>query len=144
MSSVCSAQGQVFHCKCRNQGCSSAERQVFHCKLRNQGCISTRGWIGAVASRCFLHCTLSLTSEQTFKDSSGTDVVVRRVGLINWAFWTSPKYTRVVKYQFLQGFWPDQRSANPNHALPPIVHKGIRLIFIFWKLLMYICKYVVT
>ena len=24
-SSECSAQGQVFHCKCRNQGCSSAE-----------------------------------------------------------------------------------------------------------------------
>ena len=34
----CSAQGQVFDCKLRHQGCSSAQRQVFHCKLRNQGC----------------------------------------------------------------------------------------------------------
>ena len=35
----CSAQGQVFHCKRRNQGCSSVQRQVFH---RNQGCNFTR------------------------------------------------------------------------------------------------------
>ena len=31
----CSAQGQVFHCKLRQQGCNSAQRQVLHCKLRN-------------------------------------------------------------------------------------------------------------
>ena len=41
-SSECSAQGQVFHCKCRNQGCSSVQGQFFHCKLRNQGCSFTR------------------------------------------------------------------------------------------------------
>ena len=41
-SSVCYAQGQVFHCKLRHQGCSSAQRQVFHCKLRNQDCSFTR------------------------------------------------------------------------------------------------------
>ena len=43
-------------------------RQVFHRKLRNQGYSSTRDLIGAVASRCFPHRTLSLTSEQTLKD----------------------------------------------------------------------------
>ena len=37
-SSECSAQGQVLHCKLRNQGCSSAQRQVFHCKPKNPGC----------------------------------------------------------------------------------------------------------
>ena len=33
-------------------------RQVFHRKLRNQGCSFTKDWIGAVASRCFLHATV--------------------------------------------------------------------------------------
>ena len=37
-SSEFSAQGQVFHCKLSDQGCSSAQRQVFHRKLRNHGC----------------------------------------------------------------------------------------------------------
>ena len=44
---------------------------------------------------------------------------VRRVHLANWAHWTLPKFTRVVKYQFHQGFLADQRSENPNHPLPP-------------------------
>ena len=43
-------------------------RQVFHRKLRNQGGSFTRDLIGAVASRCFLHPTPSLASEQTLKD----------------------------------------------------------------------------
>ena len=38
----CSAQGQVLHCKRRNQGCSSVQRQVFHRKHRNQGCSFAR------------------------------------------------------------------------------------------------------
>ena len=44
---------------------------------------------------------------------------VRRVNLANWALWTSSKFTTRVKYQFHQGFWPDQRSRNPNHPLSP-------------------------
>ena len=43
-------------------------RQVFHRKLKNQGCGFTRDLIGALASRCFPHPTLSLASEQTLKD----------------------------------------------------------------------------
>ena len=39
--------------------------------------------------------------------------------LINWALRTSPKFTTGVKYQFRQGFWPDQRSGNTNHPSPP-------------------------
>ena len=34
-------------------------RQVFHRKLRNQGCSFTRDLIGALASSCFPHPTLS-------------------------------------------------------------------------------------
>ena len=64
----CSAQGQVFHCKLRHQSSNSAQSQVFHCKLRNLGCSFTRDEIGAVASRCFPHPTLSLASEQTLND----------------------------------------------------------------------------
>ena len=110
-SSECSAQGQVLHWKCMNLG--------FHYKLRNQGCSFTREWIGVVASHCFLHPTLSLASEQTWKDPRGIKVEVRRVDLANWALWTSPKFTVVVKYQLHQGFWPDQRSVNPNHSSSP-------------------------
>ena len=47
---------------------ANGRRQVFHRKLRNQGCSFTRDLIGAVASRCFLHLTLSLASQQTLKD----------------------------------------------------------------------------
>ena len=44
---------------------------------------------------------------------------VRRVNFTNRALRTSPKFTTGVKYQFHQGFWPDQRSGNPNHPSPP-------------------------
>ena len=47
------------------------------------------------------------------------DVETRRVDLANWALRTSPKFTTGVKYQFHQGFWPDQRSGNSNHSSPP-------------------------
>ena len=79
-------------------------------------------WICAVASRCFLYPTLNSASEQTLKDlkrSSGTNEEVRRVDLANWALRTSPKFTTGAKYQFHQGFWPDQRSRNPSHPSPP-------------------------
>ena len=44
---------------------------------------------------------------------------MRRVYLANWALRTSPKFTTGFKYQFHQGFWPVQRSGNPNHPSPP-------------------------
>ena len=82
-------------------------RQVFHRKLRNQCCSVTRDLIGAVASRCFPHPTLSLATEKTLKGlkrSKGTNEEVRRVDLANWALRTSPKFTTGIKYQFHQGF----------------------------------------
>ena len=89
------------------------------------------GWIGAIASHCFPHPTLSLASEQTLKDlkrSQGTSKKVRRVELANWALWTSSKFTTCVKYQFHQGFWPDQRSRNPKHPSPPIYMRNFIII----------------
>ena len=83
-------------------GLQFCRRKVFHHKLRNQGCSFTRDWIGAVASRCFPHPTLSLASEQNLKDLKdprGTSEEVRRVDLANWALWTSLKFTTGVKYQ---------------------------------------------
>ena len=41
------------------------------------------------------------------------------MGLANWALQTSPKFTTRVKYQFHQGFRPDQRSGNPSHPSLP-------------------------
>ena len=80
------------------------------------------GRISAVASCCFQHPTLSLAFEQTvkdLKDPRGTKVEVRRVDLANWGLQSSPKFTTGVKYQYHQGFWPDQRSGNPNQPSPP-------------------------
>ena len=96
-------------------------RKVFHRKLRNQGCSFTRDLIGAVASRCFPHPTLSLAPEQTLKDlkrSQGTNEEMRRVDLANWALRTSPKFATGVNHQFHKGFWPDQRSGNHNQPSP--------------------------
>ena len=80
-SSECSTQGQVLHCKCRNLSYSSAKDRS---STANQGCSFTRDWIGAVASRCFLHPTLSLAPVQTLKDPRGSNMVMRRVDLANW------------------------------------------------------------
>ena len=99
-------------------------RQIFHRKLRNKGCSFTTDWIGAVASRCFPHRSLSLFSiwtefKRSGKDPRGTNVEVRRVGLANWALRTSPKFTTGDKYQFHQGFWPNQKFGNLNHPSRP-------------------------
>ena len=61
---------------------------------------------------------------------------LRRVDLANWVLQTSPKFTKGVKYQFHQGFWPDQRSRNPNHSSTPIssywlVNQGINASLAF-------------
>ena len=50
---------EVFHCKCRNQSCSSAEVRSSP-PTANSGTKAAfyQGWIGAVASRCVLHPTL--------------------------------------------------------------------------------------
>ena len=44
-----------------------------------------------------------------------------------WALRASPIFATGVKYQFHQGFWPDQRSGNPNHPSPIFVIKGEQL-----------------
>ena len=110
ISSECSAEGQVLHCRRRNLGLQFCRRQDFHCKFKNQGCSFIRDWIGATASRCFPHPTLSLASEQTLKDlkrSQGHQLEVRRVYLANRGLRTSLKFSTWVKYQFHHGFWPD-------------------------------------
>ena len=42
-----------------------------------------------------------------------------------WGEWIwllgPPNFTTGVKYQFHQGFWPDQRSGNPNHLSLPFI-----------------------
>ena len=122
-SSLYSVQRQVFHYKLRHQGSSSAEQQVFHSKLRNQGCSFTR--MNRCSSFLLLSATHSLFSIWTdLKVPRGPSMEVRRVDLANWNIWTSSKFTRGVKYQFRQGFWPDQRSRNPNHHSPPIYSYG--------------------
>ena len=104
-------------------------RQVFHCKVRNQGCNFTRDLLSAVASRCFPHPTLSLASEKI------PGALMWRWGEWIWLIGPSglhQKLTARVKYQFYQGFWPDQWSGNPNHPSPPtIINLKITLISLF-------------
>ena len=62
------AQGQVPHCKLRNQGCSSAQRQIFHRKFRNQAAVLLgMDRCGSFPLLSAPH-SLSLASEQTLKD----------------------------------------------------------------------------
>ena len=68
ISVFCPRAGPSLHA--HEPGLQFCQRQVFQCKLRNQGCNFTRDWIGVVASRCFLHPPLSLTSEQTFSEKN--------------------------------------------------------------------------
>ena len=132
-SSECSAQGQVIHCKRRNQGCRSFQRHVFHCKLRNQGCSFTRDkQVRQLPVAFRTPLSLSSASEQTlkiYKDPRGSNVEVRRMDLANWAFQTPPKFTTGVKYQFRQGFQPDQRSGKPNHHSPPFYMQAIYRLY---------------
>ena len=52
--------------------------------------------------------------------------------LANWALRTSPKFT-TVKYQFHQGFWPDQRTGNSNHPSPPIYSRGLKYLQVIYE-----------
>ena len=61
-----SAQGQVLHCKLRNQGCSLVKRITSTANSGTLAAVLLE--IDAVASRCFPHLTLSLASEQTLKE----------------------------------------------------------------------------
>ena len=117
-SSVFSAQGHIFHCKLMNQGCSSAQGRSSTANLGTKVIILLG--INQCGSFQLLSApTLSLASEHTLKDPRGPNVGVRRVDLANCALRISQKFTRWVKYQLHQGFWPGQRSGNPNHPSPP-------------------------
>ena len=115
-SSEYSAQGQVLHCKLRNQGRSSVQKQVF---TANSG---TQAAVLLGMDRCsnfpFLSAPHSLfASEQSLNDlkrSQWHQSDLTRVDLTNWVLWTPLKFTTGFKYQFHQGFWPDQTSGNLN------------------------------
>ena len=123
-------------CKRRNLGCSSAEGRSSTANAGTKAAVLLQTE-GAVASHYFPHPTLSLASEQIWKDPRGTSMEVRRVDLANWALQTSPKFATGVKHQFHQSFWPDQRSGNPNQPSPPWNQKVLTtflLILIFNEL----------
>ena len=95
-------------------------RQVFHRKLRNQGCSFTRDWVGATFAFRTPLLSLSLASQQIWKDPRGINVEVRRVDLANWALRTSPKFATEVKYQFYQFFFTRseiRKSQSPFDSL---------------------------
>ena len=88
-------------------------RQVFHHKLRNQAAVLPG--MNRCSSFPLLFAPHSLFSIWTDLKRSERS---RRVDLANWVLRISPKFTTRVKYQFHQGFRPDQRSGNPNHPSP--------------------------
>ena len=70
---MCSAQGQVFHFKRRNQGSSSAQSRSSTTNSGTKVAVLL-GINGSLASRCFPHPTLCLASEQTLKDQKRSQV----------------------------------------------------------------------
>ena len=130
VSSECSAQGHVLHCKRRDLGWISVKGRSY---IANSGTKVTvlsgieQVWLLADV----LHPTLSLASKKTlkiWKDPRVTSDEVRRVDLANWTLWTASKFTTVIKYQFHQGFWADQRS-EISIALRPYIYIYISSVF---------------
>ena len=65
---MCSSQGHVFHCKLSTQASVLPKGRSSTANSETKVAVLL-GKIGAVASRCFPHYTVSLASEQTLKYS---------------------------------------------------------------------------
>ena len=87
-----------------------------------------KGWIGAVAFCCSLYSTLSLAYEQTLKDMKRSQGHVCGSKESGFGQLGPLDFTTGVKYQFHQGFWPGQRSRNPNQLLPPYFIYNLKFI----------------
>ena len=89
-------------------------RQVFHRKLRSQGCSFTR--MNRCSSFPLLSAPHSLLASEKIPGAP-----MWRWG--EWIWLTVPSRLQNspqgLNYQIYQGFWPDQRSGNPNRPLPP-------------------------
>ena len=81
-----------------------------------------QGWIGAVASRCFPHSTL-FSIWTHFKRSEKVPSEPTR-GWGEWIWLIGPSRHTEIHHRWSisdsSGFWPDERSRNPNHPSPPI------------------------
>ena len=118
----CSAQGQVFHC------ISGTKAAVLHKGSSSNSNSGTKFavllWINRCSSFLLLSAPHSLFSIWTDLKRSEK---IPGAPTWRWEEWiwlralrTLPKFTTGVKYQFHQGFWPDQRSRYPNHPSPPL------------------------
>ena len=133
ISSECSAQRQVFHCKFRHQGyCCFAQRQVFHRKLRNQGCNFTRDEQVRQLPVVFAPHSLIIISRnlENLKRSQEHQRRGEESGIGYWALRTSRKFTTWVKYHFHQGFFFNQIRVPeiPNHPSSLSISKIFSLI----------------
>ena len=122
-SSEYSAQGQVFHL---NSGTKAAVLLKDRLSTANSG---TKAAVLLGMDRCGSFPLLSAphflfniwTDIKNLKRSQGHQRGGEESGLANWVLRTLPIFTTGVKYQFNQGFIPDQRSGKPNHPSPPYV-----------------------
>ena len=129
-SSECSVQRQGFHCKLRHQGCSSAQSRSSSAnsgtKIAVLPGMNRCGSFPLLSAPLSLSLSLSLSLFSIWRDLKRSEKIPgapgRRWG--EWIWLTGPsglhQNSAEVKYQFRQGFWPDQRSVNPNHPSPPV------------------------
>ena len=124
-SSECSAQGQVLHCKRRNLGCSSSEDR---CSTQTQEpMLQFYQGLNRCSSFRLLSAPHSLFNIWADLKRSENIPGAQTWRSGEWIWLTGPSGFRRnspsgVKYQFHQGFWPYQRSENPNHSQPPYIH----------------------
>ena len=95
ISSECSTQGQVFHCKWRNQGCSSTQGRS---STADSG---TKVAVLLEINRCSSFSLLSAPHLKKSEKIPGAPAWRWRMNLANWACRTSQKFTTGVKYQFI-------------------------------------------
>ena len=110
-SSECAAEGQVFHCKLRHQGCSSAQKLAFHTNSGTKAAVL----LGMNSCGRFLllsapHFLFSIWTD--LKRSLGYQHGGEESDLATWALRTSPQGLNISSIRVFQ---LDQRSGNPNH-----------------------------
>ena len=95
-------------------------RQDFHRKLRNQGLHFYKGLnrCGGFQLLSTPHSHFSVWIYLKRSEKTPGTPTWRWGEWTNRALRTSPKFTTGVKDQFHKGFWPHQRSGNPNLSSP--------------------------
>ena len=105
-------------------------RQVFHHKLGNQGCSVTGDWMDAVASRCFLHLTLTNIWTDLKRSEKIPGAPTWRWGEWIWPtgssglHWNSPQGLNIISIRVFDQI----RDLEIPITLHPLIHQSLIII----------------